>query len=210
MKRILLACLGILVVLALGLYIFREPIGARVVASLTEDMFVQEDNDTFDVGLNLGDTLPPIRAVYEGREISDLQQFRREKGLVVMINRSVDWCPFCMHQAADLGQVAQQFADAGLGIVMVSYDSPEEQQAFVDEHAIPYPLVSDVNAHTMIALKTLHADYASPEHEHYGLAYPGTFIVSPAGKVVAKWFLESYRVRIDADRLLADSLAALK
>lgn len=203
-KKILLGTLATVGLLALAIVLFKD----SLLQMMTDDMFVSEDADAFDAGLPVGDRLPVIRAMHRGEVIDSLQQFSGERGLVVMVNRSVDWCPFCMRQAAELNAVAQKFRDAGLGIVMVSYDSPEDQQGFVDEHGISYPIVSDIDAATIGALGVLHRDYP-PGDDNYGLAYPGTFVVAPDGEIVAKWFLEGYQVRIDAVTMLNDSLQAL-
>jgi hypothetical protein len=47
--------------------------------------------DSFDPGLPNGAEFPPIRALYQGEEITDIDQFIRDKGAVFLANRSVDW-----------------------------------------------------------------------------------------------------------------------
>ena len=42
-------------------------------------------------------------------------------------------------------QVAN-FKEAGIGIVAITYDSPELQQVFIDAASITYPLLSDIDA----------------------------------------------------------------
>tara|TARA_Y100000996_G_scaffold415560_1_gene411142 strand:- start:568 stop:825 length:258 start_codon:yes stop_codon:yes gene_type:complete len=56
-----------------------------------DDMFLNEDSDSFDPGLPIGTDFPSIRAIYRGQEINDVQSFYEEKGLVVFAIRSVDW-----------------------------------------------------------------------------------------------------------------------
>jgi hypothetical protein len=56
-----------------------------------EDVFIDADTDDFDPGLPIGADFPPIRALYQGQEISDIDQFIRDKGAVFIANRSVDW-----------------------------------------------------------------------------------------------------------------------
>jgi hypothetical protein len=41
--------------------------------------------------LPVGAQIPPIRALYQGEEITDIDQFIRDKGAVFLANRSVDW-----------------------------------------------------------------------------------------------------------------------
>ena len=56
-----------------------------------DDIFIAEDSDSFDPGLPVGAQFPPIRALYEGREITEIDEFVRDKGAVFIANRSVDW-----------------------------------------------------------------------------------------------------------------------
>lgn len=56
-----------------------------------DDVFVSEDTDSFDPGLAIGAQFPPIRALYQGQEIDNIDQFIRDKGAVFLVNRSVDW-----------------------------------------------------------------------------------------------------------------------
>lgn len=56
-----------------------------------EDVLISEDTDSFDPGLPVGAKFPPIRAFYQGQEVTDIDQFIRDKGAVFLVNRSVDW-----------------------------------------------------------------------------------------------------------------------
>ena len=55
------------------------------------NIFVHGDTDSFDPGLPIGAQFPAIRALYQGKEITDIDQFMGEKGVVFFANRSVDW-----------------------------------------------------------------------------------------------------------------------
>ena len=55
------------------------------------DVFISADTDSFDPGLSVGNEFPPIRALYQGQEISEIDQFIRDKGAVFLAQRSVDW-----------------------------------------------------------------------------------------------------------------------
>lgn len=56
-----------------------------------DDVFIAADTDDFDPGLPIGADFPPIRALYQGQVITDIDQFIRDKGAVFIANRSVDW-----------------------------------------------------------------------------------------------------------------------
>lgn len=92
---------------------------------------------------------------------------------------------------------------------MITYDSPELQQKFIDAGSITYPFISDVDAETMKALGILNTDY-SPGDSAYGIPYPGVFVLDPDGKIVGKIFVEDFRRRVDAASVLAYALQKLR
>ena len=55
------------------------------------DVFLDEDTDAFDPGLPIGADFPEIRALYQGEEISGVDQFMGERGLAFFALRSADW-----------------------------------------------------------------------------------------------------------------------
>jgi hypothetical protein len=55
------------------------------------DIFIPSDPDDYDPGLAVGEQFPSIRALYQGEEINDIDQFIRDKGAVFIATRSVDW-----------------------------------------------------------------------------------------------------------------------
>ena len=91
---------------------------------------------------------------------------------------------------------------------MITYDAPSLQQAFIDAGDIDYPLISDLDAATMIALGILNTDY-EPGQSAYGIPYPGVFIVNRSNEIVGKLFIESFRERVDAEGTLRYALEVL-
>ena len=73
---------------AAGLLAFMQPLQAQ---PNLDNMFLEEDTDLFDPGLPIGAQFPAIRAIYEGQEIDNIEQFFGDKGAVVLAMRSVDW-----------------------------------------------------------------------------------------------------------------------
>lgn len=108
-----------------------------------------------------------------------------------------------------LQEYVAAYEEAGVGIVVITYDSPELQQAFIDAGGIDYPVISDVDATTMIALGVLNEDYA-PGDSAYGIPYPGVFIVNRDNEIAGKVFIESYRERVDAEGTLRYALDVLE
>lgn len=55
------------------------------------NMFVSEVTDSFNPGLQVGESFPAIRAIYQGEEIANIDRFIKDKGAVFIAMRSVDW-----------------------------------------------------------------------------------------------------------------------
>lgn len=91
---------------------------------------------------------------------------------------------------------------------MITYDAPDLQRAFIDAGNIDYPLISDIDAATMIALDVLNETYA-PGDNAYGIPHPGVFVVNRDHEIVGKIFIESYRERVDAEGTLRYALEVL-
>ena len=98
---------------------------------------------------------------------------------------------------------------AGVGIVVVTYDAPELQQAFVDASNVTYPFISDIDTATMTALGILNPG-PQPGEPAYGIPHPGVFIVDTDGQIAGKVFIESFRERVDGPGTLRYALEVLE
>ena len=102
----------------------------------------------------------------------------------------------------ELEQHVDAFAEAGIGIVVITYDAPELQQNFIEDEGITYPFISDIDATTMIALDILNENN-EPGDRTYGIPHPGVFVLNPRQEIVGKIFVESFRVRVDGEGVLS-------
>ncbi len=91
MKRILLGIAALVVVAGIGIYAFRAPLMEAVADRMTAHMFVARDTDAYDPGVALGQSFPPLHARYQDREVTDIGEFMGARGVVIYVNRSVDW-----------------------------------------------------------------------------------------------------------------------
>ncbi|HET6471513.1 MAG TPA: hypothetical protein VFG38_06700 [Pseudomonadales bacterium] len=91
MKRWLIGIAGAIALVAIGGYVFREPLMNALIERVTANMYVSKDAYPFDPGRAVGERLPPLRALYRGREIADVGALMGAKGLALYVNRSVDW-----------------------------------------------------------------------------------------------------------------------
>lgn len=208
MKAVLKIILPLLV-LAVGFgYLFREPLKEMAVATITQDMFVASDDDQFDPGPAQGSRFPGLQASYKGRPVTLLEEFAGTLGTVFIASRSIDWCPYCMRQLIQLQENKAGFDAAGIGMVVITYDKPDVQQAFVDKFHITIPVLSDTNALSFKTLGILNENY-TPGDFQYGIPHPGVIVVDSDGRVVGKLFLEDYSSRVDSTAVLEFARTAL-
>lgn len=80
----------IVAVVAVG-YLFRAPLMGFVADQLTADMFLPEDPDDYSPGIGVGQQFPPLNTLYQGAPLMDPREFVRDKGMIFIANRSVDW-----------------------------------------------------------------------------------------------------------------------
>jgi len=208
MKKTLLVALAVFLGAGIMLYLFREPIKETAFAKLTEEMFVDADNDSFDPGPQLGSHFPGVNAVHEGRRIQLISEFAGPRGTAFIASRSLDWCPYCMRQMIQLQEHKADFEAAGIGMVGITYDAPKLQQAFIDKHDITIPILSDIDALTFKTLGILNEQY-QPGEMQYGIPHPGMIIIDTQGVVVGKLFLEAYSSRVDSAAALEFALDVL-
>ena len=88
----------------------------------------------------------------------------------------------------------------GLGVAAISYDSTAALKNFADRRHITFPLLSDPDSKIIRQFGILNE--ALKNTPFYGVPHPGTYIVSPAGMVVAKYFEDNYRERDTASEIL--------
>jgi peroxiredoxin len=106
-----------------------------------------------------------------------------------------------MRQLVQLQEALPAFEEADIGVVAMTYDSPEHQKQFIDRFGITIPLLSDVDAATFQILGILNTDYA-PDHSSYGIPWPGIFVIDRDMTIVGKVFVDEYDTRVDASGVL--------
>ena len=82
-------------------------------------------------------------------------------------------------------ELQSRYADItkqGLGLIAISYDSPETLRRFSDSRGISFPLVSDGGS-AIIRRYGLLNDTVDSKSRTYGIPHPGTFVVDRKGVV---------------------------
>ena len=105
----------------------------------------------------------------------------------------------------------------GVGLAAISYDPPETLARFAERYEVTFPLLSDVGSdvitrygvrNTVAEVETLdgvdpiveeqfrqYVSVTSPSPRFNGMAFPGTFVLDPEGRVTARHFEDFYRER---------------
>jgi peroxiredoxin len=170
------------------------------------------------LGPQVGEKVPDFNLPDQLGKQRTLQSVMGPKGAMVVFFRSADWCPYCKTQLLDLQSQYETLRKDGLGLVGISYDSQEILAAFSQQHAITFPLLSDVGSETIkrygilntvaeeglgpngtdpdvIAQVKLYVSANGANERQRGIPFPGTFIVDRGGRVKARFFEDSYTVR---------------
>tara|TARA_Y100000996_G_scaffold415560_1_gene411141 strand:- start:202 stop:546 length:345 start_codon:yes stop_codon:yes gene_type:complete len=108
-----------------------------------------------------------------------------------------------------LQNYAEDYEEAGIGMVVITYDSPDLQEEFVNAGNLTYQFISDIDATTMNALGILNEQY-SPGDPAYGIPHPGVFVIDLNNEIVGKIFIESFRERVDGEGTLNYALQMLE
>jgi len=96
----------------------------------------------------------------------------------------------------------QDITKQGLGLIAISYDSPETLKKFTDSRGITFPMVSDPGS-AIITRYGLLNETVDPKSSSYGIPHPGTFILDPKGVVVSRFFEDAYQERYTAATILS-------
>jgi hypothetical protein len=90
----------------------------------------------------------------------------------------------------------------GLGLIAISYDSPETLRKFADSRGIRFPLIADFGS-AIIKRYGILNEQQEEGTRSYGIPHPGTFIVDRKGVVTARFFEDAYQERYTAAAILA-------
>ncbi|MDO8270629.1 MAG: peroxiredoxin family protein [Gammaproteobacteria bacterium] len=144
--------------------------------------------------LPVGSALPPISAQDQTGTLRSLQDITGEKGLVLVMSRSFDWCPYCIAQLQRLVDAAPQFQAIGINVATMTYDPVATLAEAVEEHSVEFPLLFDENVKHVNAMGILNTQY-EPGQRAYGIPYPGIFLIDAQGVIRAKFAEEDYKLR---------------
>ena len=157
--------------------------------------------------LPVGASLPAIDAVDQNGQRHTFADLTGEKGLVLVLSRSFDWCPYCIAQLERLVTVQAQFAALGFNVAAMTYDPVATLLEAQEEYGATFPLLYDEGNTHVKAMGILNTQY-SPGERAYGIPYPGIFLLDAQGVIRAKLAEQDYKLRPEFS-LVLEAAAAL-
>ena len=156
--------------------------------------------DKLDRGPKVGERIPhDVTATDHTGARRSFDSLRGERGLILLFNRSLGWCPFCKRQAADWNARFRDFENLGYKVAALTYDSVDTLARFAERQNIGYTLLSDPDSEIIRAFDLLNEQHP-PGSFAYGIPHPIIFVIDPGG-VIRHRFSEgrySERPKIDA------------
>ena len=144
----------------------------------------------------VGTRIPALEAPDQHGSLQTLDTLTGEAGLLLVFNRSFDWCPYCKTQLKGLVEAEEQFRSLGIEIATVTYDSEEVLQLAAEDFGVNFALLRDIDRKLVDAFGILNTDY-SPGDFAYGIPRPGIMLIDPQGLIQVKFAEENHRIRPD-------------
>ena len=158
---------------------------------------------SINVGIALNDKVPLDMTLLDSAgKTTTLKQKMGKQGLVLVMVRSADWCPYCKIQLVNINDIQSEVSAQGYVLASLSYDKPEILGRFAKDKGLKYVLLSDVGSKMIDALNLRDPQYASDSFA-YGVPRPTILIVGTDGAVKAKFVTDDYRSRPSNDTVLA-------
>ena len=103
------------------------------------------------------------------------------------------------------GLADDEFADMGVSVIGITYDTPAQMKKFAQKNAISYPLLSDSGSKVIRELGLLNEAMPS-DSRYFGVPHPGVFLLDDSRRIRGKFAEEDYRKR----PLMSDLLTAVR
>jgi peroxiredoxin len=124
------------------------------------------------------------------------------KGVVIVMVRSADWCPYCKAQLVSLNGINSKIKAMGYSLVSVSYDKPAKLASFGKAKGITYSLLSDEGSKFIDAVRLRDPQYVKVPFAN-GVPYASILVIATDGTVIAKNVSLDYTVRPSNAAILA-------
>lgn len=139
-----------------------------------------------ETGLQPGERTPSFSLKDQDGNVQTLQSLAGPNGLLVLFNRSADWCPFCKSQLIDLDTAREHFETKGIHVASITYDSPAILKAFSERRGIHFEMLSDPDSSVIDSFGVRNHD-AEAVGARAGIAVPNYFLIAPDGKIKQRY-----------------------
>lgn len=154
-------------------------------------------------GPAIGDTIPAEFAVRDQTGAQrGFDDVAGENGLVLVFNRSADWCSYCQAQMIGLRDIQDDLEERGYTLATISYDSPAILSDFAAREEIGYQMLSDEGSAMIDAFDLRDPQYGEDSFAN-GVPRPAIFVIDTSGTVRAKMVETDYRVRPEPADIVA-------
>lgn len=157
-----------------------------------------------ELGPPVGETIPHSLELQDqtGAVRGGVADLAGPEGLVLLFNRSLDWCPYCQAQIIEINGAADRIRERGYGIAVVTYDDVSVLAQFAEHRGIGLDLLSDPGSVAIDAFGIRNMSYRDNPRA-WGVPHPVIFVLSPDGVIRAKLYEEDFRQRPPVESLLA-------
>lgn len=173
--------------------------------------------------IKIGSALPRLNLQTINGDSFDLNAAIIQKPTVLIFYRG-GWCPYCNRQLSQIRRIHPQLTSMGYQLIAVSADRPEKLVETVQKDSLKYMLLSDsktfaaqtlglafkVDESTVERYRKNNMDMEEASGEsHHILPVPAVFVIGTDGIIKFEYVNPDYRVRVDAEVLLAAARSAL-
>lgn len=153
-----------------------------------------------EVGLQPGAKVPEFTLRDQDGKPQTLKSLAGPHGLLLLFNRSADWCPFCKSQLIDLESARRNFEAKGIHVASITYDSSQILKAFATRREIHFPMLSDPDSTVIDAFGVRNEEAEAVGHKA-GIAIPNYFLIAPDGTIEKRYAETQLLDRVTASYL---------
>jgi len=151
-------------------------------------------------GLLPGAKVPAFTLRDQDGNPQTLKSLAGPNGLLILFNRSADWCPFCKSQLIDLENARHNFESKGIHVASITYDSSAILKAFATRRDIHFSMLSDPDSAIIDAFGVRNQE-AEAVGTKTGIAIPNYFLVAPDGTIQKRYAETQLLDRVTASYL---------
>ena len=157
--------------------------------------------------VSVGEVAPEFRATdSHGRQLH-LSNFRGRPVLLKFYRGY--WCPYCVAELEQLNRYASEFNALGVKLLAVSSDRVDELRMFEGKHDWAIKLLVDPDLVVHRRYNVQHRNFAPKRGPFREIAIPTTILIDADGRVLLLERTPDFRVRPQADMILAKTRALL-